>query len=49
MALTMAAESANAEAELEAALQEARDEGNGGDIDDPRVAQLAWLQTNGGA
>ena len=36
-------------AELEAALQEARDEGNGGDSDDPRVAQLEWLQENGGS
>ena len=36
-------------AELEAALQEARDEGNGGDIDDPRVAQMKWLQESGGA
>ena len=31
-------------AELEAALQEARDEGNGGDTDDPRVAQMKWLR-----
>ena len=36
-------------AELEAALQEARDEGNGGDSDDPRVAQMKWLQESGGA
>ena len=36
-------------AELEAALQEARDEGNGGNSDDPRVAQMKWLQESGGA
>ena len=36
-------------AELEAALQAARDEGNGGDIDDPRVAQMKWLQESGGS
>ena len=30
-------------------LRELRDEGNGGDTDDPRVAQLAWLQENGGS
>ena len=36
-------------ADLEAALQEARDEGNGGDSDDPRVAQMKWLQESGGS
>ena len=42
MALTMAAESANAEAELEAALQEARGEASRAAAERDEVSGMAW-------